>query len=248
MHGEQRAERARPDRRPVGGDDDRARGSRVAAVALASVIAAVGLGVAARYAGGSGLIALAGPVAEPASRLGSWVVALGAPWLAVAWLLGALARRPRLGAAAGAVALVGGTAAWYAFTVWSEGRASLGYAVPVSIGWAAAAAVAGAVFGAGGALWRSGRSDGARALGAAMLAAPLIGEAVLLETIWDGRAARVVLTAELLIGLAVPFVLVRRPPRALLLCLALTAVLAVIAAGAEDVVRDALREVGWHGP
>ncbi|HET6548351.1 MAG TPA: DUF6518 family protein [Solirubrobacter sp.] len=226
---------------------DRVSATRVAVVGLASVAAAVGLGVAARYAAGSGLIAFAGPVAEPASRLGSWVIALGAPWLAVAWLLGVLSRRTGLGAAAGAFALVGGTGAWYAFTVWSEGRASLGYAVPVSIGWAAAAAVAGAVFGAGGALWRSGRGDGARALGAAMLAAPLIGEAVLLETVWDGRAARVVLTVELLIGLVLPFVLVRRPPRALLLCVVLTAVLSVVAAGAEDVVRDALRNVGWAG-
>jgi len=224
------------------------RGSRVAVVALATLVAALALGVAARYAAGSGLIALAGPVAEPASRLGAWVIALGAPWLAVAWLLGALARRGDLGAAAGAFALVGGTGAWYAFTVWSEGRASLGYAVPVSIGWAAAAAVAGAIFGGAGALWRSGRRDAARALGAAMLAAPLIGEAVLLETIWDGRAARVVLTAELVLGLVLPFVLVRRPPRALMLCIALTAVLAVVAAGAEDLVRDALRHVGWTGP
>jgi hypothetical protein len=80
-----------------------------------------------------------------------------------------------------------------------------------------------------------------------MLAAPLIGEAVLLETVWDGRAARVVLTVELLIGLVLPFVLVLRPRRALLLCVVLTAVLSVVAAGAEDVVRDALRNVGWAG-
>ena len=131
------------------------------------------------------------------------------------WLLGALARRGDLGAAAGAFALVGGTGAWYAFTVWSEGRASLGYAVPVSIGWAAAAALAGAIFGAAGALWRSRRQRrraGARR-GDGRGAADRRGGAA--RDDWDGRAARVVLTAELIVGLVLPFVLVAPPaPRA----------------------------------
>jgi hypothetical protein len=225
------------------------RPGRLAVVALATIAAAIGLGVAARYASGAGLIAHAGPIAEPAGKLGPWVVALGAPWLAVAWALGAVARRVDAGAVAGALALAGGTGAWYAFTVWQVGRGALGYALPVSMAWAMAAIVAGAVFGIAGALWRTGSTDGGRALGAAVLAACFIGEAVLLATIWNGRAARVVLSAELLFGLALPFLLLggRHQRRALALALLLTAVLAVFAAGAESVVRDALRHVGWGG-
>jgi hypothetical protein len=221
--------------------------ARAAFVVLAAVVAALGLGVAARYAAGAGLIARAGPIAEPVGKLGPWLIALGAPWLAVAWALGALARRVDAGAIAGALALAGGTGAWYAFTVWELGRTALGYALPVSMAWAAAALVAGAAFGAAGALWRSGETDLARALGAAVLAACLIGEAVLLETTWGGRAARAVLTAELLVGLAVPVVLLRGRRRALMLALGLTVVLALVAAGAESLVRDALRDVGWGG-
>jgi uncharacterized protein DUF6518 len=218
---------------------------RVAVVILATIVAAIGLGVAARYASGAGLIAHAGPIAEPVGKLGPWVIALGAPWLAVAWVLGAIARRPALGAVAGGLALAGGTGAWYAFTVWQLGRTALGYALPVSMAWAVAALAAGAVFGAAGALWRSGDRDEVRALGVAVLAACFLGEAVLLMTTWDGRAARFVLTVELLVGVALPFVLLRG--RALAYALLFTAAGALVAAGAESLVRDALRHVGWGG-
>jgi hypothetical protein len=221
--------------------------ARAALVALATVVAAIGLGVAARYASGAGLIAHAGPIGEPAGKLGPWLIALGAPWLAVAWALGAVAKRLDAAAVAGALALAGGTGAWYAFTVWQLGRSALGYALPVSVAWAAAAVVAGAVFGGAGALWRAGERDEARAFGAAVLAASLIGEAVLLETTWNGRAARAVLTVELVAGLALPFLLLGRNRRALQMSLVLTAGLALVAAGAESVVRDALRHVGWAG-
>ncbi len=220
---------------------------RVVGVALATVVAAIALGVVGRAAAGAGLIAHAGPVAEPVGKLGPWVIALGAPWLAVAWLLGALAGRVGLGAVAGALALAGGTGAWYAFTVWSVGRAALGYAVPVAMAWSVAALAAGAVFGGAGAVWRSGGTDLARAAGVAVLAGCLIGEAILLVTQWDGRAARAVLAAELTLGCALPFALLWRRPRALVLCLLLTAAFALVAAGAESVVRDALRNVGWGG-
>jgi hypothetical protein len=223
------------------------RGERIVVVGLAVVVAAAGLGVAARLAAGAGLIAHAGPAAEPVGKLGPWVIALGAPWLAVAWGLGALTRDAAAGTVAGALALAGGTGAWYALTVVTNGRAALGYAVPVSIAWGAAALAAGALFGAAGALWRSGRTDAARALGTAILAGSFVGEAVLLQAQWDGRAARAVLTAELLAGLVAPALLLRRSRDALPLALVLTAVLALIAAGAEHIVRDALRGVGWGG-
>jgi hypothetical protein len=216
-------------------------------VALATVLAAIALGVVGRAAAGAGLIAHAGPVAEPVTKLGPWIIALGAPWLAVAWVLGAIARRIALGAVAGALALVGGTGAWYAFTLWQVGRGALDYTVPVGLAWGVAALGAGAVFGAAGAVWRSGGTDLTRALGVSVLAGCLIGEAILLLAQWDGRAARAVLAGELLVGLALPVVLLIRRPRALLLAILLTAGLAVLAAAGESYVRDALRDVGWGG-
>jgi len=220
---------------------------RVLAVLLAALVSAAGLGIAARAAAGAGLLAHAGPIAEPASRLGPWVIALGAPWLAVAWLLGAFARRPALGAVAGALALAGGTGAWYAFTLWQVGRAALDYTVPVALGWGLAAIAAGAVFGSAGAMWRSAPSTALHALGAAVLAGSFVGEAILLATIWDGRAARAVVAAELLLGLGLAVGLLIGRPRSLPLGLLLTAVVAVVAAGAEQWVREALRGVGWGG-
>jgi hypothetical protein len=220
---------------------------RVVAVSLLTIVAAIALGVAGRYAGAAGLLAHAGPLAEPAAKLGPWAIALGAPWLAVAWVLGAVARHPLLGALAGAVALVGGTGAWYAFTVWHIGRHALDYALPVAFGWSLAAIAAGVVFGGAGALWRSADRDWLRALGASILAGSFIGEAIELATIWDGRAARAVLAVEFLLGLALVVVLLIRWPRALLLGILFTAVIALIAAGAEHEVRHALRHVGWGG-
>jgi hypothetical protein len=219
--------------------------ARIAVVALAALVAALVLGVAARLAAGAGLIAFAGPVAEPAGQLGRWVIALGAPWLAVAWALGALARRPALGAVAGAVALTGGTGAWYVLSV-STG-ASLHYALPVAVGWSAASVASGLAFGAAGALWRTGATVRTRALGLAVLAGCLIGEVALLVTVWNGRAARAVLAVELAVGVASPFVLARRRGRELPLALAMTVVVALLAAGAESAVRDALANVGWRG-
>ncbi len=165
----------------------------------------------------------------------------------MAWVLGAVARVPWLGALAGAVALVGGTGAWYAFTVWQLGRGALDYAVPVAFGWSLASIAAGVVFGGAGALWRSADRDGLRALGAAVLAGSFIGEAIELATIWDGRAARAVLAAEFLLGAVLAVVLLLGRPRALILGLLLTAIIALIAAGAEHEVRHALRHVGWNG-
>jgi Family of unknown function (DUF6518) len=221
--------------------------ARLALVAVATVVAAVILGVVGRAAAGAGLIAHAGPVAQPASRLGPWIIALGAPWLAVAWMLGALARHVLLGALAGAAALVGGTAAWYAFTVWTTGRVALGYAVPVGLAWGMAACAAGAAFGAAGGMGRVGDRALTRALGVSVLAGCLIGEAVLLLAQWNGRAARAVLAVELLCGLALPVVVLARRPRALALAVVLTGVLAVAAAVGESLVRDSLRDVGWTG-
>ncbi|HEY8582332.1 MAG TPA: DUF6518 family protein [Capillimicrobium sp.] len=225
----------------------RRRGPHPFALALIVVVAAVLIGTAGRLAGGTQLLDLAGPLAEPAGKLRPWAVALGAPWLAVAWAIGALARRPAPAVAAGALVLAGGTWAWYALTVWTLGRRGLAYAMPVALWWTVAAVAAGAAFGLAGALWRSSPVGWARALGVAVLAGALIGEAMLLQFLWDGRAARVVLTAEVLAGVLAPALLLRRARDLLPLALVLTAVIAVAAAGAEHVVREALRDVGWGG-
>jgi hypothetical protein len=117
----------------------------------------------------------------------------------------------------------------------------------VAFGWSLASIAAGVVFGGAGALWRSAERDSLRALGASILAGSFIGEAIELATIWDGRAARAVLAVEFLLGLALVVVLLIRWPRALLMGIVFTAVIALIAAGAEHEVRHALRHVGWGG-
>ncbi len=68
-----------------------------------------------------------GPLAEPAAKLGPWVIA----WARRAGRgmgAGRGGARAVAGRAARAAALVGGTGAWYAFTVWQLGRGALDYA------------------------------------------------------------------------------------------------------------------------
>jgi len=187
------------------------------------------------------------PHAGTLTAVGESLVALGAPWLAAAWLVGALSGSRRAAPFAGAAALVLGTGAWYGLTILTQGRYhALHYALPVGIGWACVAFAAGALFGAAGAAWRYGGAI-ARAAGVATLAGALAGGAVALGGQWTGRAAAFGLTVELAVAGAVP-VLAARPRRALPLAVALTAVAAVGIAFAEDAVRDALRLTGWSGP
>jgi hypothetical protein len=188
-----------------------------------------------------------GPDLHPGLR---WVVALGVPWLVTAFAAGALLGDRRWGAVAGAVALVVGTIAYYALRVALGGEGLGGEELvlrggPIVVGWCAAAVVSGAVFGLGGALWRRGGSV-AHVAGTALVSGALVGEALLLTQEWSARGARLVLAAELAAGAALPFLLTRR--RVLILpALALTVVVALGVAVAEDSVRDALRLTGWNG-
>ncbi len=91
------------------------------------------------------------------------------------------------------------------------------------------------------AAWRAGG-----AAWAAVPAGALVGEAVLLLGGWGGRAAALVLGAELAAGLLLPFVLVRRVARVPLV-LGVTVLAALVLGVAEGEVRDALRSVGWAG-
>jgi hypothetical protein len=211
-------------------------------LALVALGAALALGVAGRIAVHAGGHL---PHGDALAALGRVAVALGGPWLAAAWSIGALARSRAHGALGGGAALALGTAAWYLLTVAAGGRAAVAYAAPVAAAWAAVALGAGALFGLAGAAWRDGGSR-VRAAAIASLAGALAGEALLLAGQWSGRAAALVLATELGVGLALLAVARRRVPLAL--TLAVFAVAAVAFAGIEDGVRDTLRLAGWAGP
>ena len=165
-------------------------------LALLALGAALGLGLAGRVAVHAGGHL---PHGDALAALGRAAVALGGPWLAVAWSIGALAGSRARGALGGGAALALGTAAWYLLTVAAGGRAAVAYAVPVAAAWAGVALGAGALFGLAGAAWRDG-GPRVRAAAIAALAGALAGEALLLAGQWSGRAAAVVLAAELGVG------------------------------------------------
>lgn len=209
---------------------------------LLTLVAALALGV-----GGRVLVRVGWelPRGEDLATAGSTAKALGAPWLAAAWGLGALAGSRLRGALAGAAALVLGTLCWYFVSLAIHGPPAVGYVVPVSMGWSLVAGAAGAAFGLVGALWRDGETV-ARAASIALLAGALAGEAVLLFGKWTGQAASLVLGVELLAATTALMLSRRRAPIMLTLSLFLVAALAM--AGAEDAVRDTVRLVGWRGP
>jgi Family of unknown function (DUF6518) len=185
------------------------------------------------------------PGGEDLATAGSNAKALGAPWLAAAWGLGALAGSRLRGALAGAAALVLGTWCWYFVSLAIHGPPAVDYVVPVSIAWSLVAGAAGAAFGVVGALWRDGNTV-VRAVSVALLAGALAGEAVLLSREWSGRAASLVLSLELLAATTALMLSRRRAP--IMLTLGLFLVAAVAMAGAEDAARDTVRLVGWSGP
>jgi hypothetical protein len=197
----------------------------------------VGLGIAGRVA------IHAGSDFPRVQALGRAAVALGAPWLATAWALGAVSGTRARGALAGALALAAGTAAWYLLSVAANGHPTA--YLQTAAAWGAVSLVAGALFGLAGAVWREGGRVKA-AIGVAALAGPLAGEAALLGAEWSGRAAQAVLAAEVAAAFVLLFAARRRAP--LLLTLALFALGALVFAGAEDAVRDSVRLFGWAGP
>ena len=210
--------------------------------ALIILGAALVLGWSARVAAHAGAHL---PYGDALASLGRHAAGLGAPWLAVAWFVGRLASSRARGAVGGAAALSLGTAAWYLLTVVAGGRAGAAYAVPVATRWVVVALAAGALFGLMGAAWRDGARL-ARAASVATLAGALAGEALLLAGEWSGRAAQVVLTAELAVSVALLIAARRRAPLALTVALFVLA--GVAFAGLEDAVRETLRAAGWGGP
>jgi hypothetical protein len=215
--------------------------SRTLSTALLALGAALTLGLAGRIAVHAGAYL---PHGDELAALGRATVALGAPWLAVAWAVGMLAGSPVRAALSGGAGLALGTFAWYALSAAANGRPMADYAV-VATAWAAVALAGGALFALAGAAYR-GRRRIARTAALAVLAGTLAGEALLLAAEWSGRAGRAALALELCAALVVLGLGARRT--APLLALALAALVAIGVAGTEDAVRDALWLAGWRGP
>jgi uncharacterized protein DUF6518 len=203
---------------------------------ILALAAALGLGIAGRVA------IHAGADFPRVQALGRAAVALGAPWLATAWALGAVSGTRARGALAGALALALGTGAWYLLSVVANGHPAA--YLPTAAAWSAVALAAGGLFGLAGAAWREGGRV-KNAIGVAALAGPLAGEAALLGAEWSGRAAQAVLAAEVAAAFVLLFAARRRAP--LLLTVALFALGALVFAGAEDAIRDSVRLAGWAG-
>jgi hypothetical protein len=215
--------------------------TRPPSAALLALGAALALGLAGRVAVRAGAHLPHG--GDELAALGRAAVALGAPWLAVAWAVGALAGAPVRAALSGGAGLALGTFAWYALSAAANGQPAADYAT-VAIAWAAVALVAGAAFGLAGAAYRRGGRL-LRTAALALVAGSLAGEALLLATEWSNRAGRAALAVELAIAGAVLALGARRTVP--LVALLLAGVVAVGVAGIEDAVRGTLRLAGWNG-
>jgi hypothetical protein len=213
--------------------------SRIPAIALGAALA---LGFAGRVALHAADRLPHGDVLAPTFRA---AVALGGPWLAAAWAIGALVGSRRRGALVGGAALAAGTAAWYLLTVAGNGRSGLGYALPVAAAWMPVALGAGALYGFAGGAWSDGTA-GVRAASVAALAGAFAGEALLLFGEWSGRAAERVLIVEL--ATAIGLLALARRRATLPLAIAAFVFAAIACAGAEAGVRHVLELAGWNGP
>ena len=210
--------------------------------------------LAVRAVGGFGASigggALLGAAAWFADQLG-WPLELLVPanligvWLAVAFLLGGSARTIPTGALRGLIGLLSAVVAYYLLiAVLGEGIRVTGASHAATI-WGVVALVAGPVLGGAGAVWRHG-TGWPRAIGVAVLAAALVGEAVVFGGSRIVRVDRLVddpgallFAAEGLIGLALPFVLLSAGER--LRGYVATVVLAIAAAIAIGPVTTLVR-------
>jgi hypothetical protein len=191
----------------------------------------------------AGALGVGMQIAEPLLGLPNSISALGAPWLVCAFAVGTLVGRRTMAVAAGAVMLTSVTGLYYAALVYGYGGSALEYATTMVLAWGVAASLAGGTMALMGSLWRDAAGHRAVVL-AAVPAAALAGEAVLLGATWGG--AGVALAAELVLAVGLLCVLTwkRAPlPPALLVAI----VLAVGFAGLEAEVRDVMRAAGWHG-
>ncbi len=140
-------------------------------------------------------------------------------WLAVAFALGGSARTIPTGALRGLIGLLSAVAAYYLlFAVLGSGFRAIGATHAATV-WGLVALIAGPVLGGAGAVWRYG-TGWPRAIGVALLAASLVGEGIgfggarflHLDQLAQDPAILLFL-AEIAVGLALPFVLLRRGER-----------------------------------
>jgi hypothetical protein len=167
-------------------------------------------------------------------------------WLGVAFALGASARTLPTGALRGLIGLLAAVAAYYLlFAALGEGMRAIGAGHAATI-WGAVALVAGPILGGAGATWRYA-TGWPRAIAVAVLSAALIGEGVVFggsrllafDPMVDPGSA--LFAVEIVIGLILPFVLLRREER--IRGYVATGVLAVAAALAIGPVTTFIRGV-----
>ena len=185
-------------------------------------------GVAARAVGGFGVSVAGGAALGLASWVSdqlAWPYSLLIPanligvWLAVAFALGASARTIPTGALRGLVGLLSAVAAYYILiAVFGQGFRAIGASHAATV-WGAVALLAGPVMGGAGAVWRYGH-DWPRAIGVALLAASLIGEGLVFgASRWvhvdqlGADPGAFLLAGEVVVGLALPRLLLRRGER-----------------------------------
>jgi hypothetical protein len=143
------------------------------------------------------------------------VNAIGA-WLAVAFVLGAVARTVPTGALRGVIGLLTAVAVYYVLiAAFGQGFRVIGASHAATI-WGGVALVAGPLLGFAGAVWRHWRGW-PRAAAVALFAAALIAEGVAFgATRWTSIAANgrladdpgaLILAAEALVGLSLPAIL-----------------------------------------
>jgi len=193
----------------------------------------------AAVVGGVLLGAMGRGVDQFEARTIHWFSALGAPWLLAAFVIGAFVGRRRLGAAAGAGALAIGSLSYYAIFHFVEHKMGGFTSGAVGLAWAVGGIPAGAVFGWAGAAWWQRRGP----LSTAAVAGALLGEALLLQSIWHRPLAMRVLVIEAIAGVLCALLLTRERSRAL----AMTAGVALLVVVAELVLRETARAAGWSG-
>jgi energy-converting hydrogenase Eha subunit A len=170
--------------------------------------------------------------------------AIGA-WLGIAFILGASARTIPTGVLRGLIGLLSAVAAYYLLNaVLGQGFRVIGASHAATV-WGVVALLAGPLMGGAGSVWRYGHGW-PRAIGVGILAAALIAEGLVFGA---GRFIHVdqlstdpgalLLAVEILLGLALPLLLLRRGER--LRGYVATAVLAVIAVAAIGPVTALVR-------
>jgi hypothetical protein len=215
---------------------------------------AIGPPLAIRAIGGFGTSILAGAALGAAAWFAdglTWPLGLLIPanaigaWLGVAFVLGASARTIPTGALRGVIGLLSAVAVYYALIrIFGQGYRAIGATHAATI-WGAVALLAGPVMGGAGAVWRHG-TGWPRAIGVALLAAALFAEGFVFgvprlihldQVVYDPVA--ILFAAEMLLGLLLPALLLRRGER-LRGYLAAT-LMSVVAALAMEPVTSVLR-------